>query len=139
MKNFFKILFAGSLMLAVTILVFINSTVAQGDSQETTVVEVVNSNDETSDFAQLLDQSGFAQVVEQSGPFTVLAPSNAALEAEGIDPDNTENAKKIVQPHLYQGNVSADQVESQMGVTVKNTDNSASNGIVYTVDAVVKR
>lgn len=113
----------------------------QGQVQGETVVDKVKENSDTSDFSELLEQSGFAQVLVQQGPYTVLAPSNDALSKADIDiesaKENQKQAQQVVQNHLNQGEISADEVESSMGVKVQNEDGSPANGVVYTVDKVV--
>lgn len=142
MKFPFKCSLTGSLMLALTILFLSNATKAQVNSQtETqgqTVYEVVNSKENTSEFAALLDKSGYAQILkQQESSFTVLAPNNKAIQ--NADSELKSNPKKLMQGQLFKGQVSKDQVESQMGVTVQETDDSAANGVVYVVDSVVKQ
>lgn len=125
-----------------------NITVAQGGGQGQqvqgeTVVDNVSENSDTSDFAELLEQSGFAKVLAQQGPYTVLAPSNEALSKAEVDvasaKENQKQAQQVVQNHLYQGEISADEVESSMGVKVQNEDGSPANGVVYTVNQVVSQ
>lgn len=143
MKATLKTLLASTLVLTVTLLLNSNPALAQENAppaaEGKTVVEVVKDNNGTSEFAQLLAESGYAQVLENQGPYTVVAPSNEAIEAEKeAAGEGAVNAKSLVQGHLYQGEVPAEQVESQMGVTVEDTDESAGNGIVHVVDKVVK-
>jgi len=147
MKLSFKNFLISSLMLTVTVLV----TTVSSQAQETTppnaegksVFEVVNSIDETSDFANLLDKSGYAQILKKQGPFTVLVPSNDAIKASDTSMEklneNPAQLKSVVQGHLYQGEVPAEKVESQMGVTVQDKDESASNGVVYVIDQIAKQ
>lgn len=142
MKTAFKTFVASSLMFAITILIFSNSTKAQEtaspDTGEKTVLEVVNSKDNISAFAGLLEQAGYDRVLKkQDNTYTVLAPENEAIE--NADAKVKENPKKIMQGQLFKGKVPKDQVESQMGVIVKETDKSALNGIVYIVDKIVSR
>jgi len=115
----------------------------QGQAQGETVVDKLNGNEKLSDFATLVEASGFGQVLNQQGTYTVLAPTNEALESEGVDVDaakeNRKQAQKVVQSHLYQGDISTKKVESSMGVKIKEKDESAANGTVYVVDQVVKR
>ncbi len=115
----------------------------QGQVQGETVVDKVSDNSDTSDFADLLEQSGFAQVLAQQGPYTVLAPTNDALAKGEVDieaaKENRDQAQQVVQNHLYQGEISSDEVESSMGVKVQNADESPANGVVYTVSEVVTR
>lgn len=141
MKSISKRFFAGSLILVFTLLFSSNAVRGQSnsqtDNQGKTVYEVVNSNENTSEFAALLDKSGYARILkQQQGDFTVLAPSNEAVQK--ADSELKASPKKLMKGQLFKGEVSKDQVESQMGVTVEETDNSASNGTVYVVDKVVK-
>lgn len=148
MKSNIKRLVSASLAVMLVMAVVANVTVAQNTGQQgqvdgETVVDKLNSSDKTSDFAELVEASGFGQVLVQQGPYTVLAPTNSAIEDEGVDVDaakeNKEQAQKVVQSHLYQGEISSDEVESSMGVKIEDKDESAANGTVYVVDKVVKR
>lgn len=115
----------------------------QGQAQGETVVDKLNENENTSDFAELLEQSGFAQVLAEQGPYTVLAPTNEALANGEVDVEaakgSQEQAQQVVQSHLYQGEISAEEVESSMGVEVQDQDGTPSNGVVYFVNDVVTR
>jgi uncharacterized surface protein with fasciclin (FAS1) repeats len=142
MKIPFKRFFTATLMLAFTVLFISNAAQAQGDSESATqgktVYEVVDSKDNTSEFATLLNESGYSKILkQQGGTYTVLAPSNEAVEQ--TDAELKENPKKLMQGQLFKGEVPKDQVESQMGVTVQETDNSAANGIVHIVDTVTQQ
>lgn len=136
-----KTYLASSMAIAVTLLMFSGSMQAQGNMQgETssqtdakTVVDVVKSTNNVSEFAELLDKSGFAKVLDQQdGQFTVLAPKNEAIE--DVDPQRKQNPQTLIQGQLYQGELSKDEVEAQMDVKVEETDNSAANGTVHVVD-----
>lgn len=147
MKQAFKRLVISSFVLLFGIAANSNIINAQGDTQTQvegeTVVDRVESNDETSDFAELLKESGFAKVLKNEGPFTVLAPSNDALQSGETNIEevkkNPKQAQKLVRNHLYQGQVSSNQVESDMGVGIEDTDESAANGTVYIVDNIVQK
>lgn len=143
MKATVKTLLTSSLILTIALLFNLNEALAQDSTnqktQGKTVIEVVQDKEGTSDFAQMLKESGYAQVLNKQGPYTVLAPSNAAIKAKKeANGGEAVNAKSMVQGHLFQGEIPADQIESQMDVTVKNTDESAGNGVVHVVDKVVK-
>jgi len=140
MKNSFKALIVSFLMIGSGILLLPNLTVAQGNKSSKasgkTVLKVVNSNKNTSKFAQLLKQSGYSPILKRKGPYTVLAPDNKAI-------DNTADTlkakpKQLMKGQLFKGEVSKDKVESQMGVKVHKTDKTASNGVVYVVDKVTQ-
>lgn len=148
MRSKIKRLVSASLALMLVFAVGANIAVSQNTGQQgqvdgETVVDKMNSNEKLSDFTELVDASGFGQVLTQQGTYTVLAPTNKALENEGVDVDaakeNKDQAQKVVQSHLYQGEISSDEVESSMGVKIQDKDESAANGTVYIVDQVVKR
>lgn len=143
MKSIVKTTLSGTFALIITLLFQVQAVTAQGQAPEAgqgkTVMEVVDEKDDTGDFAQMLKDSGYSQVLNQQGPYTILAPSNEAIKAEKESMGKSAvSAKKLIQGHLYQGEVPADQIESQMGVTVTETDETAANGVVHIVDTVVK-
>ena len=108
----------------------------QTSTQDNTLYQVVNSKDNTSEFATMLDKSGYAKILKNpEGTYTVLAPNNQAVKTSNLK----KNPKKLIKGQLYKGEVPKKQVESRTGVTVQEADSSASNGIVYVVDKVVNR
>lgn len=148
MTSISKRLLPGILSLLVILAFSANTMVAQGGGQGQqgqvegeTVVDKINETEETSEFAELLEQSGFAQVLVQQGPFTVLAPTNEALANGDIDIESAkqdrEAAQSVVQSHLYQGELPVEEVENSMGVKVENEDGSPANGVLYVVDGIV--
>ncbi len=148
MRSNIKRLVSASLAVMLVFAVGENFAVSQNTGQQgqvdgETVVDKINSNEKLSDFTALVEASGFGQVLTQPGTYTVLAPTNKALENEGVDVDaakeNRDQAQKVVQSHLYQGEISSDEVESSMGVKIEDKDESPANGTVYVVDKVVKR
>ncbi len=88
-------------------------------------------------FSQLLKDSGYEQILKRQGTFTVIAPKNEAVEQAGAQAQ--ESPQQVVQGHLFQGEISKDQVEEQTGVTVEETDESASNGVVFVVDGLASQ
>lgn len=139
-----KRLALGSFALLFAFAVHSNAVAQQQEAppqQGETVVDKVESNDDTSEFAEILKVSGFAEVLKKQGPFTVLVPTNDALESSDVDVEAAKNdqeaAQQIAQSHLYQGNLPAEDVESSMGVQVEDSDDSPSNGTVYIVDQIV--
>ncbi|MEL7833651.1 fasciclin domain-containing protein [Fodinibius sp. Rm-B-1B1-1] len=143
MKKLISASFAVLLVFALSANFAVGQGGGQSQVQGETVVDKVSENSDTSDFSDLLEQSGFAQVLAQQGPYTVLAPSNDALAKGEVDvesaKENQKQAQQVVQNHLYQGEISADEVESSMGVKVQKEDESPANGVVYVVDKVVTR
>jgi len=140
MKKSIKTFFTISLLMVFAIFLSSNLTIAQGhqgkakNAQGKTVVGVVNSNNKTSQFAQLLKKSGYSRILKKKGPYTVLAPTNKALK--NANAKLKAKPKQLMRGQLFQGNVSKKQVKKQMGVKILNTDKSASNGTVYIVDKI---
>lgn len=147
MKTILKKVTPLSLIVTLAILLSSQSVNAQvdtsADTQGESVVDVVDANEETSDFGQLLDDSGFAKVLEAEGPYTILAPTNEAIESSSTSmealEENPKLVKTIIQGHLYKGELPPEQVESMLEVEVQDTDESASNGTVHVVDEVIER
>lgn len=146
--NIIKGVVASSFILLFAVAIHSNTIAQVQEEAETqpqgeTVVDKIDSNEETSDFAQILKVSGFAEVLKKQGPFTVLAPTNKALQSGEVDIEKAKNdqkmAQQVAQSHLYQGELPAEEVESTMGVEVQDTDDSPSNGTVYFVDQIVTR
>lgn len=135
-----KTYLTGSLALAVMFLMVAGSLHAQGNMQgeksqsnKKSVVDVVKSKKDLSEFANLLEKSGFAQVLnKQNAKFTILAPKNEAVE--NLSSKQKKDPKTLIQNQLFQGNVSKKIVEKQMGVKIEKTYNTADNGVVYVVD-----
>lgn len=149
MKTMVKRLVASSFIILFAAAIHVNNTQAQvqedteAPPQGDTVVDKIDSNEETSDFAQVLKVSGFAEVLKKQGPFTVLAPTNEALQSGEVDIEQAKNdqkmAQQVAQSHLYQGELPAEEVESTMEVNVEESDDTPSNGTVYIVDQIVTR
>lgn len=146
MKSIIKRVATGAFLLFFAVAVHSNTTIAQETEvpqKGNTVVDKVEANEETSDFAEILKVSGFADVLKEQGPFTVLAPSNEALQSSGVDIEEAKNdqkmAQQVAQNHLYQGELPEEEVEASMGVEVQDSDDSPSNGTVFFVDQMVTR
>lgn len=114
---------------------------AQPDGE--TVMDVVTSNPDNSVFAELLAESDMQEILSAEGPFTVLAPTDEALEEAGITAEqlqeNPEQIQEIIRPHLYQGDMDSERVESALNVEVEDGDHEAANGVVHVVDEVVQQ
>lgn len=111
-------------------------------AQDSTVMEVVDSNEELGTFADLLAETQLPDLLNQEGPFTVIAPTDEAFEKSGIDPEqlkeDTDKLQNVVVTHLFRGTLSSDEVEPNTGAPVKEGDVEASNGVVHVVEDVVQ-
>jgi len=109
---------------------------------QNTVADVVSNSEEHTTFAKLLETAELKGTLQQPGPYTVLAPTNEAFKELGEEKINTlkENPQKlqnILVGHLFQGNVSASDVEETQQVNITNGDIEASNGTVHVIDEVM--
>jgi uncharacterized surface protein with fasciclin (FAS1) repeats len=158
-------------LLVVTLLFMalaFNATIvaAQGEepsSQETTagtIYEFIRAEDELRSFRLLVDAAALADNLDLDGPFTVFAPTNAAMATiQAVDERTDKNLTDILLYHVVNGryplpavrqslitldgdrllvDVSADGTATVNGQALVVTGNiQASNGIIHIVDAVL--
>lgn len=105
------------------------------------VIEVINSSDDHTIFSELLAESNLDDAISDQGPYTVIAPTDDAFEAMGEeleqlreDPDRLQN---VLIGHLFQGEVTAEDAEPALGVSITEGDKQASNGLVHVTDEVI--
>ncbi|XP_064605989.1 LOW QUALITY PROTEIN: periostin-like [Liolophura sinensis] len=135
---------------------------------EGTVLDVIKQNREFSTLHDLLEKAGLAEMLEGEGPFTVLAPTNLALEDIGDVQKDTKRLKAVLKNHIIRDTVCCSgifggqwflrqQLRTSSGETfpmdrsrdngpkignafIKSCDLMATNGVVQTMDRVlVKR
>lgn len=135
LKNKISVFIAA--LFAVIFMAGINIAVAQSGN----VVDVINSSEDHTIFAELLAESELDNVIAQQGPFTVVAPTDEAFEAMGDELDqlreSPEQLQNVVIGHLFQGEVTAADVEPALGIEIKEGDIEASNGLVHISDQVI--
>ncbi len=135
LKNKVSAIFAT--LFAMLFMAGINVAVAQSGN----IVDVINSSEDHTIFAELLAETELDNVIAQQGPFTVVAPTNEAFEALGADLDqlraNPDQLQNIVIGHLFQGEVEAADVEPALGIAIEEGDIAASNGLVHISSEVV--
>jgi len=124
-------------LFAFVFLAGLNTAIAQ-DS----VVDVINSSEDHTIFSELLEESELDNVIAQPGPFTVVAPTDEAFEAMGDEleqiRENPDALQNIVIGHLFQGEVTAEEAEPALGITVETGDIPASNGLVHVTNEVIQ-
>ncbi|REL39055.1 fasciclin domain-containing protein [Rhodohalobacter sp. SW132] len=110
-------------------------------AQDGNVVDVINSSDDHTIFASLLEESNLDDAISDQGPFTIIAPNDEAFEAMGeeldqlrADPDMLQN---MLIGHLFQGENTAEDVEPALGVEIIEGDIPASNGLVHVTNEVL--
>lgn len=128
-------------VLSVFALIFAFS-ISSVAAQDKSVIEVVESSEEHTIFAELLDETGLSDAVSNDGPFTVIAPTDEAFEAMGTDLDelrqNPDQLQTIVIGHLFQGEINAAEAEPALDIEITQGDIAASNGVVHITNEVVQ-
>ena len=106
------------------------------------VVDIINSSDDHTIFAELLSETQLDGVIAEQGPFTIVAPTDAAFEAMGGELEqirsNPDALQNVVIGHLFQGEVSAEEAEPFLGIEITDGDISASNGLVHITNEVIQ-
>ena len=106
------------------------------------VVDVINSSEDHTIFAELLTETQLDGVIAEQGPFTVVAPTDAAFEAMGGELEqirsNPDALQNVVIGHLFQGEVSAEEAEPFLGIEIIEGDIPASNGMVHVTNEVIQ-
>lgn len=124
----------------VTILIALFVGIGAVQAQET-VVDVINESEDHTVFAELLEETELEGLLEQEGPYTVLAPTDDAFEAMGDDLEelkgNTEELQNVVIGHLYNGQVTAADMEQAKSIEIENGDIEAGNGTVHVIEEVL--
>jgi transforming growth factor-beta-induced protein len=139
---------------------------AQGEepsSQETpagTIYDIIRSEDELQSFRLLVDAAALADNLDRDGPFTVFAPTNAAMEAiQDVDDETDKDLTDILLYHVVNGRypltaarrslvtldgdrllvdaAASGEATVNGQALVVTADIEASNGIVHIVDAVL--
>jgi transforming growth factor-beta-induced protein len=133
---------------------------AQSDDPPT-LMDVIRAHDQLNDFEALVDASGLADNLERYGPFTVFAPTDAALaNLETQRANSTATLTEILLYHVVNGRYTAADVANRaalptlMGdqfaiqvnagdivlndaVTITTLDDMAINGVIHLVDTVL--
>ena len=141
------------------------SAVTDDESQKNVVHVAMGSNDHTT-LVKAIQAADLVDALSNAGPFTVFAPTNAAfdkLPAGTLDdllkPENKEKLADILQYHVSLGVFKTENMTDGQVIGQVNGDNisiskkgekimingnaaisgvvSASNGIVYVIDAVL--
>lgn len=122
-----------------------------------TVLGVMRANGLTR-FLAAIDAAGLAETLAGDGPYTVFAPTNAAIAAAGL-PDDTESLRRIVAFHIVPGlyttdflqgvDVNYDTLDGRRlavdgvgglhvnGASIVTPDLGADNGVVNIIDRVL--
>jgi hypothetical protein len=117
-----------------------------------TVADLHRSTPALHRFTEGLEREGLLKMLESDGPFTVLAPSDAALEGKSLDRD-------LLARHLFAGrrtaseaaragrvrNATGDAIEFVSsgervragGVLITHADIPARNGVVHVVEGIL--
>jgi transforming growth factor-beta-induced protein len=146
--------FSGTARLAVA-----DSMAQQEETQ--TVWDVIQADEQLTDFATWIEAAGLANNLDHDGPFTVFAPTNAAMADFAVQAAaSTATPTEILLYHVMNGQYAGPQVANfsalptllgeQMAIHVESgqimlndtimittTDVAAANGVVHIVDTVL--
>jgi uncharacterized surface protein with fasciclin (FAS1) repeats len=140
MKILSNILLAGIFALASTFTLGVLNAEAQ-DMAGNDVVSVLNSSDEHTVFSELIEEAELSETLRSQGPFTVLAPNDDAFGEMGEQLEdlrqNPQQLQNVLINHLFQGEASSDEVETNFGIEVEDGDIDADNGVVHSIDEVI--
>lgn len=129
-----------------TLLLLADATTAQQQQQQPQtsgddVVSVVSESPDHTIFAQMIEEAQLTETLQQAGPFTILAPTDEALEELGSELDEVrsepQQVQNVVINHLFQGEASAEEVEETFEVEINDGDIEASNGVIHSLDEVL--
>lgn len=142
MKYLSNILFAAVFAVVSTLTFGITDSKAQeAETPDGDVVSVINESDDHSIFAELIAEAQLTETLTQQGPFTVLAPTDEAFENANPQVDelreDPQQLQNVIINHLFQGEASSDEVETNFGVEVADGDIGASNGVIHSIDEVI--
>ncbi len=138
----------------------VESAAAQSETSQS-VMDVIRDHEELEDFETIIDAAGLADNLEQDGPFTIFAPTNAALASLDMQVANSEaTLTEILLYHVVNGryngptvanqsmlptllgeamtiNVQAGEIHLNDNVAITTTDIQAENGVVHVVDTLL--
>lgn len=130
----------------------------KNDNAQKTLFEIAASNPEFSSFSELLNKSGYAESLKASKNYTLIIPTNAAIESEKNNYDFTDTAvvRSFVGYHIinsiYNVNTNNDTIRALNfrnkyvefthgqfdGVAPAESNRVASNGIYHVVNHSLK-
>lgn len=131
------------------------------------ITQVLNTEKNMTTFNKGVRASGLDQRLSSTGPFTVFAPSDMAfgkLDAGTVDnllkPENKADLTTLLNSHVVEGQIDfkdlkdGDKLKTIQGkelavkvqqgkvtvnnATIQNRDVKTSNGVIHSVDAVLK-
>lgn len=160
-RTVFTLTLLVSVLLAGFSLARLSSPAAAQAEDPQTVMDIIRANDQLEDFELLIDAAGLAENLEHDGPFTVFAPTDAALaELETRAANANATLTEILLYHVVNGRYTGADVANRstlptlMGehfainvrggavilndaVTITTLDDTAINGVVHIVDTVL--
>ncbi len=131
------------------------------------ITQVVNTEKNMTTFKRGVLASGLDQILSGTGPYTVFAPSDLAfgkLEAGTIEnlmkPESKVKLTEIMNHHVVSGKISfkdlkdgdklksldgkelsvkvSNSIVTVNGATIQNRDVQTSNGVIHSLDTVLK-
>lgn len=133
----------------------------QTSAEGQTVWQVIQANEQLSDFQTLIEAAGLVDNLQQDGPFTVFAPTNDALATLNAMANNSPaSVTDILLYHIVNGRYNATSLNTRTSLTtllgdsinvdaadgqinlnsdtgISTTDIQATNGVIHIVDTVL--
>ncbi len=100
------------------------TTAAPAEDADNTVVDVIVADNDLSQLAGLITEAGLDGALSEGGPFTILAPTNAAMNAvpaatlASLQQDPQGALANVLKLHVMSGNVTADDLADENGKCV---------------------
>lgn len=145
----------------------IASTATLGGSGDASLLDVVNADPDLSTFARALEAAEVTALLDDNGPFTLFAPTNAAIDAflaeQGLSLDDLLGDYPLLARtllyHLVAGRFNSDALatlaEERLitglhgttllvgegptlnGINISRADQAANNGVIHVIDGVL--
>lgn len=128
-------------LFALLFIVSVSNTNAIAQEDGNNVVDVINASADHTILAQLIAEAQLVETLNMEGPYTVLAPTDDAFNELGAGltqlRENPQELQSVLIQHLFQGEVSSDDVTEALGLEIKNGDIEADNGVIHVIDQVI--
>lgn len=128
-------------LFALLFIVSVSNTNAIAQEAGNNVVDVINASADHTILAQLIAEAQLVETLNMEGPYTVLAPTDDAFNELGAGltqlRENPQELQSVLIQHLFQGEVSSDDVTEALGLEIKNGDIEADNGVIHVIDQVI--
>ncbi|PWN07937.1 fasciclin domain-containing protein [Rhodohalobacter mucosus] len=129
-------------IFAATAFIFLIFGFQSTAAQDGTVLDIINESEDHTVMAELLEVSGVDEMISDDGPYTVIAPTDEAINSMELDVDklreDPDMAHDFLVNHIFEGEVLAEDAGPSLDVNITIADIIAVNGIVHVTDEIIK-